>query len=254
MSTKRTRGRRRATTIPSRASPSRDFASWSRFAARRDGPEGQRSRERPPKPRTSPAFTYSTSSGPPSARPTAASAGPTVNPRSANVPKRAVAGGSFPSSTSEGRAASAAGVKSAVPAPATSASATVASKLSTSAIPVKAPARRRSATTQHVRREKRSAIAPKTGPRAIAGRRSAISTAEIAQEESSRSKAIRSRATYAAPFPNDDWARAAKKTRARRSCLRSSIASRTSPPSGDERPCSLRQFGAAPSAAPNSHT
>ena len=50
----------------------------------------------------------------------------------------------------------------------------------------------------------------------------------IARGDSNRSKAMRRSATYAAPVPNADWASAMKKSRARRSALRRSVASRMS--------------------------
>jgi len=64
-------------------------------------------------------------------------------------------------------------MNSPVPTPAKTAKATVAVKLSTTAMPMNAATRRTSAATAHQRRDQRSAMAPKTGPSSIAGSRSA---------------------------------------------------------------------------------
>ena len=86
---------------------------------------------RPPTRRTSPRWR----TGSPRARRTeaasAASAGPTMKPRSVMAPYSAVAAGSRSGLTRLGMAASDAGLNRPVPAPASSASATVAAKLST---------------------------------------------------------------------------------------------------------------------------
>lgn len=176
-------------------------------------------------------FTSRMSSGPPSSNATAASAGPAVKPRSAIAPYREVAAGTSSSSTRLGRPASAAGVNRAVPVPASAARASVAPKESTSATPMKATARIMSAATTQVRRDQRSATAPKNGPSSIAGSRSASSTRLIAQGESRRSKATSSSATYAAPVPSDDCASARKNQRAarlRRSRRATSLTARVS--------------------------
>ncbi len=67
--------------------------------------------------------------------------------------------------------------------------------LPTRPMPTNAPRRRTSATIMQLRRDQRSAAAPKSGPKSIAGSRSASSTSVIAHGECQRSKAIRSRAT-----------------------------------------------------------
>ena len=69
--------------------------------------------------------------------------------------------------------ATVAGMKRPVPMPAMTAKATVAAKLSTSAMPMNASSRTTSAATAHQRRDHLSAMAPKTGPSSIAGSRSA---------------------------------------------------------------------------------
>ena len=106
-----------------------------------------------------------------------------------------MAAGSRSLATRLGRAASVAGVNSAVPAPARSASATVGTKPSTKTMPTNATARITSATTAHMRRDQRSATAPNTGPRSIGATRSAISTMLIAHGDSKRSYATSSSAT-----------------------------------------------------------
>ena len=88
-----------------------------------------------------------------------------------------------------------AGVNSAVPTPARNAKATVGAKPSTSATPMKATARTRSATTAHDLRDQRSAMAPNIGPKIIGATRSAISTMLMAHGERKRSYAIRRSAT-----------------------------------------------------------
>ena len=62
-----------------------------------------------------------------------------------------------------------AGLKSAVPVPAISANATVAPKLCTLAMPMKAAARSTSASTAQLRRDQRSATAPNSGDSSIGG-------------------------------------------------------------------------------------
>ena len=62
-----------------------------------------------------------------------------------------------------------AGLNSAVPVPASSAKATVGTKLCTSAMPMKATARMMSASTAQRRRDQRSAAAPNRGDRSIGG-------------------------------------------------------------------------------------
>jgi hypothetical protein len=136
------------------------------------------------------------------------------------------AAGSRRSSTRLGSDASAAGVNRPVPTPARSASRNVAANPSTRTSPRNATARRTSANIAHPRRDQRSANAPNSGPKIIAGTTSASRTNPMAHGELNRSSATSNNATYAAPVPSADCANAAKKTRARRSCLRSSITDR----------------------------
>ena len=78
--------------------------------------------------------------------------------------------------------------------PATTAKAIVPAKLSTSAIPTNATTRTTSATMAQRLRDQRSAAAPNSGPRSIAGIRSAIRTRLIAHGDSKRCSAISSSA------------------------------------------------------------
>ena len=74
-----------------------------------------------------------------------------------------------------------------VPIPAHKAMNSEGTKPSTRAMPAKAAARIRSATIMAVRREKRSATAPKIGPSSIAGKTSARRMSPIAHGERKRS-------------------------------------------------------------------
>jgi hypothetical protein len=111
----------------------------------------------------------------------AASAGPTVVPISRIEPYSESAAGTRSEPTRLGMPERIAGWNSPAPSPPSSASATVASIEPTNAIPISAAARARSATTAHVRRDQRSAAAPKIGPSSVAGTKSASRTSVMPQ-------------------------------------------------------------------------
>ena len=106
-----------------------------------------------------------------------ASAGPSVRPRSSSAEYRLIAAGRFSGDDSRETEASALGLNSAVPMPATSAQAIISPSEGTSASAPNAPSRSTSAATSEVRRGSRSASAPSSGPSATAGSSSHSSTA-----------------------------------------------------------------------------
>ena len=110
-----------------------------------------------------------------------ASAGPSVSPRSSSAEYRLIAAGRSDAGTSRETEASAVGLNSAVPMPATSAQAIISPSEGTSASAPNAPSRTTSAATSDVRRGSRSASAPSSGPSTTAGSSSHSSTAVSAQ-------------------------------------------------------------------------
>jgi hypothetical protein len=134
-------------------------------------------------------------SAPISGKHAAATSGPIIRPRSVTLPYREVMAGSLSFSTSEGSAERIDGENRAVPKPAITENATVAPNESTSPMAMNATARTASAATAHQRRDQRSTIAPITGPRSMAGRKSASRTTLIAHGEWKRSYAMTTRAT-----------------------------------------------------------
>ena len=196
---------------PRASSDGRAASASSRAGPRRSAG----GRAGPPRRAKVTALTARIVSGPPTSSTAAAARGPGDE---AEVGDRPVQRRSRPaaaaSSTRLGSAASAAGVNSPVPIPASRASTNVGDE----AVDEHDARRRRraritSAATTQVRRDQRSAAAPNTGPSSIAGTTSASSTEPIAHGESKRSSATSRSATYAAPVPSADCASAAKKTR-----------------------------------------
>jgi hypothetical protein len=131
-------------------------------------------------------FAIITLSAPTSGRANAARSGPSVRPSVVTLPKSEVAAESRSLLTSDGSAARIEGENSAVPKPASTASARVAGKVVTRPSPMNATARMTSAATAHERLEKRSTIAPATGPSTIDGRKSARRISVIAHGELKR--------------------------------------------------------------------
>ena len=147
----------------------------------------------------------------------AASAGPAVRPRSSIAPKRPIAAARRSSpSTRRGSPASAAGVNSAVPTPASArADDHHRQRVRRSSRSTNAAQRSTSATTAHARQPTRSTSAPSSGPSTIAGQ-------QVGQQHrgdrprrsrSGRRPAAAARRS-ARPVPRQDWACAAKKRRA----------------------------------------
>jgi hypothetical protein len=117
----------------------------------------------------------------------AASAGPTVSPRSSSALNNPMPAGRRSPGVSRGRPVRAAGWNSAVPTPASAAPAIIAGSEWAFITIRNARQRSTSATVAHTRQPTRSTSAPSSGPSTIAGSRSGSSTAEIAHALSKRS-------------------------------------------------------------------
>ena len=100
-----------------------------------------------------------------------------MRPRSSSAEYRLIAAGRCSGDDRRETDASALGLNSALPMPATSAQAIISPSEGTSASAPNAPSRRTSAATSAVRRDIRSASAPSSGPSATAGSNSHNSTA-----------------------------------------------------------------------------